>query len=86
MPEVFTQANKDYYSKQSTNGELSKTAILTNQEVIDLRKRYVLETAKKIYEDYKDRLSFQTLQSILWGRSYKELPLYKKKSKEWINL
>ena len=49
MPEVYTEENKKYYMRQDTNGEKSSKAILTNEEVIALRKRYVNETAKQIY-------------------------------------
>ena len=69
----------------ATDGENSVSAILTDEEVMNCRKRYINETAKEIYQDYKDRLSYQTLQAILWGRSYKHLPVYSKKKKEWIN-
>lgn len=83
--EVYTEENKQYYKYHATDGENSVSAILSDKEVINCRKRYVNETAKEIYQDYKDRLSYQTLQSILWGRSYKHLPIYSKKKKEWIN-
>ena len=85
MPEVYTEANKLYYSKQATNGEKSPKAKFTNEEVIQMRERYVNESAKDIYKDYSDRCTYQTLQSILWGRAYKELPIYKKMEKKWIN-
>ena len=85
MPEVFTEENKNYYSTQSTNGENSFNAKFLNEEVIQIRERYVNENAKSIYEDYKDRCSYNTLQQILWGRTYKNLPIYKKKEKKWIN-
>lgn len=85
MPEVYTEANKAYYSKGATCGELSPMAAFTNDEVIELRKRYVNETAREIYKDYKDRCAYQTFQQILWGNSYKNLPIYKKNKKEWIN-
>lgn len=85
MPEVYTEENLLYYSRQATNGENSYTAILSDNEVREIRRRYVTETAKQIYEDYKDRLSYQTLQQILWGRHYKHLPIYSKKKKQWIN-
>lgn len=39
-----------------------------------------------IYKDYKDRVKYQTFQAMLWGRSYKNLPIYKKKEKKWINI
>ena len=85
MPEVFTEENKKYYRFQATNGENSVSAKFTNEEVIKIRERYVKENARSIYEDYKDRCSYNTLQQILWGRTYKNLPIYKKKEKKWIN-
>ena len=85
MPEVFTEENKNYYRFQATNGENSVSAKFTNEEVIKIRERYVKENARSIYEDYKDRCSYNTLQQILWGRTYKNLPIYKKKEKKWIN-
>ena len=83
--EVYTKENKEYYKHHATDGEKSITAILSDEEVIKCRERYVKETAKDIYKDYNTRLSFQTLQQILWGRTYKHLPIYNKKKKEWIN-
>lgn len=86
MPEVFTEENKKYYIYQNSYGGNSATAQFSNDEVIQIRKRYVSESAKEIYKDYKNRVSYQTFQSILWGRSYKNLPIYKKKEKKWINI
>lgn len=85
MPEVLTKENKEYYSKEATNGEKSSNAKLTDEEVIKIRERYVSENAKTIYKDYESRCSYNTLQQILWGRTYKHLPIYKKKEKKWIN-
>lgn len=85
MPEVLTEDNKRYYSKEATNGEKSFNAKLTDKEVINIRERYVSENAKAIYKDYENRCSYNTLQQILWGRTYKHLPIYKKKEKKWIN-
>ena len=86
MPEVFTEENKKYYIYNNCKGSNGSDAIFTDEEVIELRKRYVNETAQEIYKDYKDRVKYQTLQQILWGRQYKELPIYKKKEKIWINI
>lgn len=60
MPEVFTEENKKYYINDNSRGESSSSSKFTNEEVLSLRKRYVTESAKKIYEDYKDRVSFQS--------------------------
>ena len=85
MPEVLTENNKRYYSKEATNGEKSPNAKLTDKEVINIRERYVSENARAIYKDYENRCSYNTFQQILWGRTYKHLPIYKKKEKKWIN-
>lgn len=86
MPEVFTKENKEYYIYSNSKGEDCAKAAFTNDEVITIRKRYVNESAKQIYEDYKDRVKYQTFQAILWGRTYSNLPIYKKKEKKWINI
>ena len=83
--EVYTPENKEYYMKHATDGGASEQAAFTNEEVLEIRRRYVNESAKSIYQDYQDRCGFQTLQQILWGRTYKNLPVYKKKQKIWIN-
>lgn len=86
MPEVFTEENKKYYVYENSRGTNSSLACFTDDEVITIRKRYVTESAKVIYEDYKNRVSFQAFQQILWGRYYNNLPIYKKKEKKWINI
>lgn len=86
MPEVFTEENKKYYIYENSKGEKGASAKFSNEQVLQIRKRYVKESAKAIYEDYKDRVSFQTLQQILWGRYYSDLPIYKKKERKWINI
>ena len=82
--EVYTKENKEYYMHHATDGENSDKALLTNKEVILCRKRYVNESAKEIYKDFQNRMSYQTFQQMLWGRTYKNLPIYKKKDKKWI--
>ena len=86
MPEVFTEENKQYYIYQNSNGGNGAFSKFTDEEVILLRTRYVNESAKQIYEDYKDRVTYQTFQAMLWGRTYSNLPIYKKKEKKWINI
>ena len=84
MPEVFTEENKQYYIFENSKGSNSIKSEFTNDEIIEIRTRYINETAKAIYEDYKDRVKFQTFQAILWGRAYSDLPIYSKKQKKWI--
>ena len=85
MPEVFTEENKQYYIYQNSNGSNGIFSAFTDEEIMKIRQRYVNESAKQIYEDYKHRVAYQTFQAMLWGRTYKNLPIYKKKEKKWIN-
>lgn len=85
MPEVFTQENKDYYINQNSLGSQGSKAAFSDEEVMLIRKRYVTESAKDIYKDYSNRVKYNTFQAILWGRTYQNLPIYKKKEKKWIN-
>ncbi len=86
MPEVFTEENKKYYIYENSKGRKAASAKFTDEEVIKIRQRYVNESAKQIYEDYKERVSYQTFQQMLCGRCYSNLPMYKKKEKKWINI
>ena len=85
MPEVFTKENKEYYMMKNSIGEKSSKASFTEEEVLNIRKRYVSESAKEIYLDYSDRVKYNTFQSMLWGRTYNNIPIYSKKTKQWIN-
>ena len=83
--DVYTKENINYYKKETSIGEKSSISNFTNNEVLELRKRYVNESAREIYESVKDRCTYQSLQSILWGRYYSNIPVYDKKRKIWIN-
>jgi hypothetical protein len=61
MPEVFTEENKKYYMIEASRGEKSTKAIFSDKEVVQIRERYVSESAKQIYQDYKEKCSFQSL-------------------------
>lgn len=82
MPEVYTEENLQYYKRKASNGEKSSKAKLSNEEVMLYRKRYVNETAKQMYPEVQDKISYQTFQHILWGAVYSDLPIYKKKKRK----
>lgn len=86
MPEVYTEENKRYYSSQATSGELSTKTNFTNEEVIEIRQRYVKETAKEMWPDYSHKITFSSFQQLLSGASFSNIPIYKKREKRWINL
>ena len=85
-PEVYTPENKEYYMYHATDGGKSDKAAFTSEEVLELRKRYVNEDARSIYKDCKDRCAYGTLQHILMGTAYKDVPIYRKKQKKWVNV
>lgn len=44
------------------------------------------ETAKNMFPEVKDKITFDGFQKMLWGHTYPNLPLYKKKENKWINV
>ena len=88
MPEVFSEENKKYHKQkaQFKKGDEHPTAKLTDEEVIKMRKRYVNESASKIWEDYKDKYTLGSFKQILTGVKYSHLPIYKKQQRSWINV
>lgn len=83
MPEVYTEENKNFYKKK---GQFQLgCGNLSDKEVIQIRKRYVNETAKQIWIDYKELYTFNSFKQLLQGVKYSHLPIYKKQQKIWIN-
>ena len=60
-------------------------AIFTEEQVNEIRKRYVNESGRQIYQDYQSLCSYTTFERVLIGKTYTNLPIYKKKEKKWIN-
>lgn len=87
MPEVFNEENKKYHKNSVLfkKGENHPNALLTDEEVIKIRTRYIEETASKIWEDYKDKYTLGSFKQILTGVKYSHLPIYKKNEGRWIN-
>lgn len=83
MPEVFTEENRTYYRLYNSLGEKGTAAAFTDEEVQYARQRYVNESAKAIYPEFQDRVTYQTFQAMLWGHTYYHLPIYAKKQKCW---
>ena len=55
----------------------------TTDEIMNIRQRYINESLKDILKDYP-QLTESGLKKILYGITYKFLPFYKKRTKEWI--
>lgn len=65
MPEVFTEENKHYYIYENSKNSNGFNSQFSDEEIVHIRQRYVDESAKQIYNDYKDRIKFQSFQAIL---------------------
>ena len=85
MPEVFTDESIDYYSKRASSGDRGGKSAFTNERVLELRTEYINKTAKEIYSTINEKCSLNALQQMLWGHTYKEVPIYNKKQQKWIN-
>lgn len=85
MPEVFTKENKEYYIYHNSRGQNGINAGFSDEEVLKLRTEYIRKSAKELYEGYEDRVKFNTFQAMLWGRTYKNVPIYSKKQGKWID-
>ena len=64
-------------------GETSGRSKLSDEEVIKIRQRYVNETPRQIWEDYKELYSLSGFSKICRGETYSHLPCYKKDTKTW---
>jgi group I intron endonuclease len=87
MPEVYTEDNKILHRTKlkSLPGEKNANAILTDEEVIKIRKYYVNHSLSECYERFGKK--FKTKQSFrcIIDQSYLHLPVYSKVKKKWIN-
>lgn len=70
---------------QKPKGSEGVKSIFSEVEVMEIRNRYVNESGTTIYKDYQDKCSYTTFERILIGKTYTDLPIYKKKEKVWIN-
>lgn len=70
--------------KPSAKGQNNFQSLFTDEEIIEIRKLYVNHSFKEIFALYKDRASESSVRKIIYGESYKHLPVYKKSIKKWI--
>lgn len=64
-------------------GHAMTTSQFTADEIMLMRQRYVTESLKDILKDYP-QLTESGLKKILYGTTYKFLPYYSKRKKQWI--
>ena len=89
----YYNSNKDGYnlrpggtSTRHVYGEKVNTAILTNEEVLQYRKEYTNEPAESIYNKHnlQEKISYISFERAIMGRTFKFLPIYKKRQNIWI--
>lgn len=86
MPEVYSLENKKVHKQMTASpGEKNGNAILTNDEVMKIRKYYVNHTLQECYEKYGDKFASKDSFRVVIDGSYKSLPIYSKAKKTWIN-
>lgn len=75
MPEVFSEENKLFHKNNTSNkGEKNGTSKLTDDDVISIRTRKKNKEDKvKVYEDYKDLLTFRSFKNIWNGSNWKHI-------------
>ena len=65
-------------------GSKSGNAILNEDKVLEIRKYYVEHSFKEVVKKYSNYAKYSTLKSVVYGESWKHVPIYKKKQKIWI--
>ena len=71
---------------EGQKGELNGRALLTKDDVVDIRESYNNhERFKDVYERYKDKISIRGFQNVWWFNTWKHIcPEYNTKAnKEW---
>lgn len=64
-------------------GEKVNTSLSSDEEIIEIRKKFVNYTLDELYQEYKEKYSFSGLKKIVYGVNHKHLPIYKKKEQKW---
>ena len=83
--DVYTEENKSFYKNSFLKRNYNEYRF-TDKEVKMYRYRYMNETAEEIYNSIRIDATFSSFKSMLTGQTYKHLPIYCKKKKEWINI
>lgn len=68
----------------SNRGGKNGRAILSDDEVISIRKKFVTTELNELYEQYKEKISFSGFKKVVYGTHFTHLPIYKKKQKQWF--
>lgn len=81
MPEVFTEENKQWHISHAGHSR----AIFTDEEIMEIRTKYMTTKLIDLIDEYKDRCSARCIRGIVSGENYKYLPVYKKIKGVWLD-
>lgn len=65
-------------------GGKNSNSKITDEMAIQLRKEFMTKTLDEIYNENKDLLSKSGMKKLLYGVTFKNLPIYKKNKKQWF--
>lgn len=76
--------DKNIKNDKNTVKKKAKNSVFSDEEVMSIRKSYVSNTAKELYEQYKRKISFDSFRKMLSGKTYSYLPYYSKNQSKWF--
>lgn len=78
------EPNKNTNRVVANKNRQSPTSGYTNDEVLELRKQYATKSYKELYEESDKRISQESFQKMLCGKTYKNVPIYSKTQNKWL--
>lgn len=71
-------------NKFLNQGGLNSNSKISDEKVLELRIEFIDKSLPQIYEENKKILSFSGMKKMLYGVTFKHLPVYKKHQKKWF--
>jgi len=65
-------------------GEIIYNSLYSDEEVMQLRKKYINMQIKDLFHQYGKSNSYASFEQVILGRTYSHLPIYKKRQKIWL--
>jgi hypothetical protein len=82
---TYVQDNQEYPIRTYAKGvgERNANSMFSDNEVIELRKRYVSKSIRQLYEESSKAMCYHSFERMIIGMTYNHLPVYKKREKCW---
>lgn len=86
---IWAEPDEQYPLRQTytgLQGSKNHKAKFTEEQVMEMRKLYASgKKPSEIYPLFNNIASNSAIEAILYGKTYTHLPIWKNKTKEWIN-